>query len=61
MNKKQAKTMKKGYRDAGAVYWSKEMAAAIRKLNNNRKMWSSLALTFLCISIILSLRVLGVF
>lgn len=60
MNKKQAKTMKKGYREAGAIYWSKEMAAEIQKLNNNRKMWTSIAFTFAASTVILFLRVLEI-
>jgi hypothetical protein len=60
MNKKQAKTMKRGYRDAGAIYWSKEMAAEIRKLNNNRKMWTSIAFTFAASTAVLFIRVIDV-
>ena len=33
MNKKQAKVMKKGYREAGQMYWTDEMAAILRKKN----------------------------
>lgn len=30
MNKKQAKTLKRGYREAGQLYWTDEMAKILR-------------------------------
>jgi len=33
MNKKQSKAMKKGYREAGQLYWTDEMAGILRKKN----------------------------
>jgi len=31
MNKKQAKAARRGYREAGQLYWTDEMAAILRK------------------------------
>lgn len=33
MNKKQSKMMKRGYREAGQLYWTDEMAAMLKKKN----------------------------
>lgn len=33
MNKKQSKAMKKGYREAGQLYWTDEMAGILKKKN----------------------------
>jgi hypothetical protein len=33
MNKKQAKATRKGYREAGQLYWTDEMAAILKKKN----------------------------
>jgi hypothetical protein len=33
VNKKQAKVMKKGYSEAGQMYWTDEMATILRKKN----------------------------
>lgn len=33
MNKKQAKAVKKGYREAGQLYWTDEMSAMIKAKN----------------------------
>ena len=33
MNKKQAKATRKGYREAGQLYWTDEMAAMLKKKN----------------------------
>lgn len=33
MNKKASKAFKKGYREAGQMYWTDEMAAILRKKN----------------------------
>ena len=33
MNKKQSKVMKKGYREAGQLYWTAEMAGIIKRKN----------------------------
>lgn len=48
MNKKQAKATRKGYREAGQLYWTDEMAAILRKKNRELivyrvGMWCSLA------------------
>ena len=37
MNKKQAKRMKKGYREAGQLYWTDEMAAILKGLHRKNK------------------------
>lgn len=33
MNKKASKAMRKGYREAGQLYWTDEMAGILRKKN----------------------------
>ena len=33
MNKKQAKLVRRGYREAGQIYWTDEMSAILRKKN----------------------------
>ena len=33
MNKKSSKAFKKGYREAGQIYWTDEMTAILRKKN----------------------------
>lgn len=48
MNKKQAKTIKRGYREAGHLYWTDEMAGILKKKNREliayrAGMWCSLA------------------
>lgn len=42
MNKKQAKAMRKGYKEAGTIYWTKDMEKAIRKIHRSRRTWKSL-------------------
>lgn len=37
MNKKAAKAMKKGYREAGQIYWTDEMAAILKTKNRQLK------------------------
>lgn len=37
MNKKQAKAARKGYREAGQLYWTDEMAAILRKKQKELK------------------------
>ena len=37
MNKKQAKATRKGYREAGQLYWTDEMAAILRKKQKELK------------------------
>lgn len=37
MNKKQSKAIRKGYREAGQLYWTDEMAAMLKKKNRELK------------------------
>lgn len=37
MNKKQAKAARKGYREAGQLYWTNEMAAILKGLHRKNK------------------------
>ena len=37
MNKKQAKRMKKGYREAGQLYWTDEMTAILKNLHRAKR------------------------
>jgi len=37
VNKKQAKSTRKGYREAGQLYWTDEMAAMLRKKQKELK------------------------
>lgn len=37
MNKKAAKSMRKGYREAGQIYWTDEMAAILKAKNRELK------------------------
>jgi hypothetical protein len=37
MNKKQAKLIRRGYREAGQLYWTDEMAAILKKKNTELK------------------------
>lgn len=37
MNKKQAKATRKGYREAGQLYWTDEMSAILRGLHVKNK------------------------
>lgn len=48
MNKKQSKAIRKGYREAGQLYWTDEMAAMLKAKNRELfayrvGMWCSLA------------------
>lgn len=60
MNKKQAKTMRKGYRDAGAVYWTKDMEKAIRKIHARSRIFFSIAIIEAVFVVGLILKVRGV-
>ena len=37
MNKKQAKAARRGYREAGQLYWTDEMAAILKGLHRKNK------------------------
>jgi len=37
MNKKQTKAMRKGYREAGQIYWTDEMVEILKKKNRELK------------------------
>ena len=37
MNKKQAKAARKGYKEAGQLYWTDEMAAILKGLHRKNK------------------------
>ena len=55
MNKKQAKAARKGYREAGQLYWTDEMAAILKKKQRELiayrvGMWCSLAFA-LCVAV----------
>ena len=41
MNKKAAKAMKKGYREAGQIYWTDEMAAILKAKNRQLKAYKA--------------------
>ena len=45
VNKKQTKTMKKGYREAGQIYWTDEMTAILKALH--RKNYGLFAVVFI--------------
>lgn len=49
MNKKQAKAMKKGYKEAGVIYWTNDMKRAIQKIHLARIAWKIIAITELFI------------
>ena len=56
MNKKQAKAARKGYREAGQIYWTDEMAAMLKKKNRELiayrvGMWCSLAFALFCAAV----------
>ena len=37
MNKKQAKAIRRGYKEAGQIYWTKEMEKILRALHRKNK------------------------
>lgn len=56
MNKKQAKATRKGYREAGQLYWTDEMAAMLKKKNRELIayrvcMWCSFAFALFCAAV----------
>ena len=56
MNKKQAKAARKGYREAGQLYWTDEMAAILKKKQRELiayrwGFWGSLAFALFCAAV----------
>jgi len=45
MTKKQRKAEIKGYREAGQIYWTKDMEKQIRKIRADKYAWMGAAIT----------------
>lgn len=44
MNAKQARIARKGYKEAGHIYWTKDMEKAIRAIHKSKNFWKGFAL-----------------
>jgi hypothetical protein len=61
MSARKQKEIRKGYHDAGAIYWTKDMEVIIRRIRAWRTIWAGAAAIFFVYALFLKLHDLGVF
>ncbi|MGO8695991.1 MAG: hypothetical protein ACLQMF_20195 [Rectinemataceae bacterium] len=61
MSARKQKEMRKGYHDAGAIYWTADMEKRIRRIYRSRTIWMVVALLALILDIGSVLHARGLF
>lgn len=61
MSARKQKEIRRGYHDAGAIYWTKDMEVRIRRIYRARNIWMVLALLALVMDVGWILHERGIF
>jgi len=61
MSARKTKEIRKGYRQAGAIYWTKDMEVIIRRIRAWRTIWAGSSAVLFVYALFLKLHEMGVF